>query len=590
MQQAIAQSNAIDSLRFELRAPDISDARKMDALTDLAWEYTYIVPDSVFQLAQRALHLAKNTKDSVREAIAIGTIGLYYDVSGQREKAIHHYLQSYRMQLHNQQYVNASAMLNNVGIVHFYSEDFDQAWQYFKEAMELEEAHGELYDKAGSWVNLGATAKRMAKYDEALNYTRKGVQAYLAQGDTGLYFTYVSNLGSLYLQLGEIDSALHYVSLPLAYNRRKQQLFPLGNDLQLLARIYLLEKKTDQAIAVVMESLELAEQIGNVEMALSGWELLAQAYAAKGDYALALDAKEQYITFKDSVEGVEVRKQMAALEAEFESEKKELEIERLTQENAIGEWRIQQQKKDKANLYVVVALVSLLFVLMAILYVQNQRSGKELSRKNELIEGQMQEIQELARESHHRIKNNLQSVVSILRLQSKATQSQSGKEQLEAAQKRLEAIALLHQSLYSKDRFDVMDLRSFLEQLVKRIKEGNVGEAAEVHFHLEVEAIPIQAEYALPVALIVNELITNSLKYAFTDGRSGNIFLQAHKLPQGMRLLVADDGVGFPSDFDHVKQHNFGYRLLQSLIRKMKGSLSLSNEGGARIELLFERY
>lgn len=577
-------------MRLELNAPDLSDARKMDVLTDLAWEYTYLEPDSVLDLAQRALVLAKRTNDSLREAIAIGTLGLYYDVSGQREKAIHHYLQSYRMQLHNQQYVNASAMLNNVGIVYFYSEDFDQAWQYFKEAMELEEAHGELYDKAGSWVNLGATAKRMGKYDEALYYTRKGVQAYWQQGDSDRYFTYVSNLGSLYLQLGKIDSALQYVSLPLAYNKRKQQLFPLGNDLQLLSRIYLLEKKAEEALPVLMESLEIAEQIGNVEMALSGWELLSEAYQSQGNYTLALDAKEQYITFKDSVEGVEVRKQIAALQAEFESEKKELAIERLTQQNAIGELRIQQEKKDKANLYLVVALVSLLFLLMAVLYVQNQRSSKELSRKNELIEGQILEIQELARESHHRIKNNLQSVVSILRLQSRATQSEAGREQLEAAQKRLEAIALLHQSLYSKDRFDAMDLRSFLEQLVQRIEEGNLDEVVDVQFHLEVEVLPIQAEYALPVALIVNELITNSLKYAFVDGRSGNIYLQAERLSQGMRLVVADDGVGFPENFDQIKQHNFGYRLLQSLIRKMKGSLSVYNEGGAHIELFFERY
>ena len=586
----LAQTSAIDSLRKELHSLDLSPRREIDLLSDLAWEYTYIQPDSVKALANRALFRAQSIGDSVREAIAIGTLGLYYDVSGQREQAIQFYLKSYHLQLHNENYVNASAMLNNVGIVYFYSEDFKNALKYFEQAMQLEVDHGGIYDEAGTWVNLGATAKRLGDYKKALLYSRKGMNAYLAQGDTNQYYAFLSNLGSLYLDLDRLDSAEYYTSLPIAYNRAHAQYYPLANALQLLSRIYLRRGEAKQVITLLKESMDLSRQIGNAETELSAWEVLMQAYEQLGEYPKALEASKNFYRLRDTLEGLEVRKQMAALEEQFESERKELQIAQLSQQNAIGALSIQQEKRAKANLLVVVLLISLLCLLILALFIIKRKTNQELTAKNALIETQMHEIDELAKESHHRIKNNLQSVVSILRLQSRSSSTKEGSKQLEAAQQRLESISLLHQSLYDTERFDLMDLHTFIEKLVEQIRASSLSEDLKLEFKLELESIPIQADYALPIALIVNELITNSLKYAFAHREEAIIYIQAKRQENELHLVVGDNGSGFPSNFDLEKQQNFGYRLLQTMIRKMKGSISLSSENGARIEMILKRF
>lgn len=582
--QLYAQTAHIDSIRMELNGLDISLSRKFDLMTDMAWEYTYIQPDSVYSLGNRALSLARSIGDSSREAVAIGYLGLYFDVTGNREDAVEFYLKSYNRHIANKSYRDAASMLNNVGAVYFYSDDFEQALKYFEDAMALEEAHGGLYDKAGSWVNVGAVAKNMGDYVKALRYTRMGIKEYLRIGDTSNYYAFVSNLGSLYMTLNKMDSAEYYVSLPIPYNLRKNQLFSYGTNLRLLAQIYMSSDRLDEAYEVIQKSLDISYQIKNAESILSSQETMMTLFELKGEYKDAYLLRVEYDKLTDSIEGVEIMNNIAEKEAEFESKKKQMEIERLTIEN-------EQDKQDQRNLQLFILLICAILIMTLILYNTNRKAGIKLREKNALIEDQMNEIAELAKESHHRIKNNLQSVVSILRLQSRATDSEEGKKQLQAAQERLEAISLLHQSLYSKDRFDVMDLKLFIDQLVVQIGAGNLDDDHPIRIKSEVEEIPVQAEYALPIALIINELVTNSLKYAFQENSlNPTITILVRKEEEKLYVRVEDNGEGFPEEFDFSKQHNFGYRLLQSLIRKMKGEMKISSSSGAIVDMYFERY
>lgn len=195
----------------------------------------------------------------------------------------------------------------------------------------------------------------------------------------------------------------------------------------------------------------------------------------------------------------------------------------------------------------------------------------------------------LLREIHHRVKNNLNMVISLLRLQFADNPDASVQQSVTTAIERIRSMSLVHQFLYQSDTQSSIDFGGFVRQVVDRLSQTYpVGSA--VGFEVDIADIAVGIAAAAPVSLIVNELVTNALKYAFPAGKTGTITVTTAPAGENeIELVVGDDGVGLPAGFDVRSARSLGMQLVAGLTDQMHGEISVSGEAGTRFAIRFPR-
>ena len=200
----------------------------------------------------------------------------------------------------------------------------------------------------------------------------------------------------------------------------------------------------------------------------------------------------------------------------------------------------------------------------------------------------LQEKQVLLHEVHHRVKNNLQFIISLLRLQSAEITDPKVLELIEEMRCRVHAMALVHEKLYRADDLSRLDYASYLRDLVAGV--FRTMSKRVTHVNCTVEAYPeaLETSAAVPVGFIVNELVSNSLKHAFDEGMAGLLSIRLYGNPTaGYELIVRDNGRGLPPNFDVTRAESMGLRLVVMLVRQLGGSLNMGGSPGAEFRITF---
>lgn len=195
---------------------------------------------------------------------------------------------------------------------------------------------------------------------------------------------------------------------------------------------------------------------------------------------------------------------------------------------------------------------------------------------DEALRASLREKEALLKEVHHRVKNNLQVITSLLRLEGTRAAEPSTKVVLKDMQGRIRSMALLHEALYRTGNFARIELAEYLRQLATQLFRLQQTESSKIRLVMDLSPTWVEIDQAIPCGLIVNELLTNCLKHAFTDGRSGEVQLQVRQGMDGeVRLQVSDDGIGIPVDFEAKRRKSLGLQLVNDLARQIGGSLEI---------------
>ena len=203
------------------------------------------------------------------------------------------------------------------------------------------------------------------------------------------------------------------------------------------------------------------------------------------------------------------------------------------------------------------------------------------------IEESLKEKDALLGEVHHRVKNNLALVLGLIEMQIAKSNNDSLRQELSEVQHRISAMSLIHEKLYKTSNFAKIDLRDYLQDLVKFLN-GFYSKGKNIKLHFEMESILASTKKAIPVALIVNELITNSYKYAFKEKTTGNIYIKLKKQIGFSSLTIADDGPGLAEGMDLTKLNSLGFKLLNIFTKQLKGNYVVNNENGLSITINFK--
>jgi two-component sensor histidine kinase/CheY-like chemotaxis protein len=212
----------------------------------------------------------------------------------------------------------------------------------------------------------------------------------------------------------------------------------------------------------------------------------------------------------------------------------------------------------------------------------------ELAEANEQLKASLHEKEVLLREIHHRVKNNLQVISSLLNLQSKYVKDEKALEMFKECQGRVRSMALIHQRLcQSKNLAQINFARHVQDLAASLFRSYGIGPQA-VHLTVEVDDVVLGIDTIIPCTLIIHELVTNALKYAFAGGRTGEIGIELRaEADNRFRLVVRDNGVGLPRDFDYRTADSLGLQIVVALTEQLDGSLEVINSTGTAFVLTF---
>ncbi|WP_426670474.1 tetratricopeptide repeat-containing sensor histidine kinase [Mucilaginibacter sp. McL0603] len=317
--------------------------------------------------------------------------------------------------------------------------------------------------------------------------------------------------------------------------------------------------------------------------------------SASGNFASAIRHYQRSVFLKDSISAGERLKELNFLKVQFETAQKEKNIKLLEKEAQLQRKKLEQSAQLRMG---SVAVMILLVAFMAILYNRNRLKNKknmQLERQKGIINDKNLSLSQLVREKewllkevHHRVKNNLQIVTSLLNSQSDLLAEGPVLDALLEGKHRIQAMAMIHQRLYNTDDYNTILMPSYIAELVDYLKESfNPG--TRIIFKLSIDPVALNLSAAVPIALILNEAISNSLKHAFPNGREGTITVELQCLGAQAKLLkIADDGIGIPPSIDESYPSSFGLRLIRGLTSDLSGSLKIEKAEGTSIEIVFD--
>ncbi len=223
-------------------------------------------------------------------------------------------------------------------------------------------------------------------------------------------------------------------------------------------------------------------------------------------------------------------------------------------------------------------------------YVAVKEDITERKRADEELEASLREKQALLREVHHRVKNNLQVITSLLRLEAGRSEGGASLRVLKDMQGRILSMALLHETLYRSGEFGRVELETYVRQLSMQLFRAHGSESGGANLVLDLSPVRVDIDQAIPCGLLVSEMLTNSLKHGFTGGRGGEVLVSVRtEGEKQVRLEVSDNGVGLPVDFEARREKSLGMKLMTDLARQLGGHLDIGSGPGTRFQVIFSR-
>jgi len=361
-------------------------------------------------------------------------------------------------------------------------------------------------------------------------------------------------------------------------------------------KFYLEHENYDKAKINFEKSLNFSKGIVELSQIKESNLYLFKIDSVKGNYITAIKYFQKFKDLNDSIVNEKKNKQIEELQILYGLEKKEKDFSNLKLA-----MHAEKGKTNQAQNTIKFGLCIVLFLFLStVLFWRSYKSKKknntlliaqknEIDQKNAALQKLVNEKESLMQEIHHRVKNNLQIVMSLLNSQSSTLKSEEAFDAIQKSQHRLYAISLLHQKLYRTDIVREIEMQSYISDLL-----ANFADTFDLHnrinFKTDIQAIVLDEAQAVSVGLILNEAITNSIKYGFPENKKGDIFItMKNQAMNFVKLRITDNGVGFSGNVNPETSTTMGLSLINGLGEQLNGQVSITNTNGVTIEVVFLR-
>ena len=322
------------------------------------------------------------------------------------------------------------------------------------------------------------------------------------------------------------------------------------------------------------------------------YRILFRLDSVDGNYIGAIRNLQLYKSLSDSLVNATQILKYDELLVQYQAEKKDKDIKLLKQNSEIQAVKLRQSGFIRDMTFVGIALLLIIVGLLYYQYRSKQKSNVQLQNqqqlvveKNETLEQLVVEKEWLLKEIHHRVKNNLHTIVSLLESQS----AYLGNDALAAvkdSQHRVFAMSLIHQKLYLTDNVTTINIANYVKELVGYLKDS-FDTRSDICFNVHVAPLDLDVAIAIPIGLILNEAITNAIKYAFKNHEQGSVTISMISIDAKHILTIADNGVGLPGNFNETKTNSLGIKLMKGLCKEIDGSFNIMSNEGTIISIIF---
>lgn len=482
---------------------------------------------------------------------------VFYDIYanlGLHRKAMDDYIKEMLKTLAEDDYYGQAEYQNNVG-------------NYLRQDMSTPTALT-YYKKAEGFINVYLNDISRQKTEQEIN------KGNLLKG------VIEGNIGKCYALLKEFDLAIPFLENSIAtiekYNMGKFSTELVVNTLE-LSDCHLQKEEYDKAKGLLLKVVAPV----SVENVIRRNGLLAAYYDRTGDYKNSVDYLKRNVRIRDSLnknESSMKKQQLAAVAGqEIEYSKKMMEEQKRDLEKSKSDL---QAKEERIHIVFISLIFTLLgFAGLVYAYLRSIKTQRLIEKQKRIIEASLVEKDSLLKEIHHRVKNNLQMVSSLLSLQTKNTRSKAAVMALEEGKSRVKAMALIHQKLYQNDDLSVIEMQGYIESLINSVQSVYKKGGHNINITIDAEGVELDIDRAIPFGLILNELVSNSFKYAFPDDAeddgNGKIYIHLNKNGEQGYFEYSDNGIGLPQDTDVRENPSMGIRLMDRLVNQLQSSLNI---------------
>jgi len=547
-------------------------------------------------------------------------LGSTYWYLGELTKSTNNYILCYNISVKHKVNKESLSSLNSIGYNYFELGDYSTALKHLDKALKLGKQINDESSIAVTQTYIGQINGKLKKFTSAIKYYNESLSYFKKVGKFKNEAIIYNNIGNCFLEQNKYDSAIYWfnksfelseeknytIGVALAssnaglayldkkeYSKAEEKLIlaytkydSLQNNLSLvmvctnLIRLYTETNQLNKAIPYAKIGGQLASEIGSFEQQVNIYASLSNMYAAKKELAEALKYAKLQLQFSDSLANENSQRIQNEMTSRFETEHLNDKITLLTNTNKLKDAEI-EKKKSQQYLFLVLVIGSSIFIglLFFVLRTKN-KSQKQLVQKNKIIENALDERGILLKEIHHRVKNNLQIISSLLSLQSGYGNSISTEDLVKQSESRIRSMALIHEKLYQTENFKEIDLNEYLQSFLEQLSEILFFKEKNIEYQIKVESIHIEIDKLVPLGLIVNELITNTVKHAFKNKTSGIITITGKHYDRNYTLSINDNGEGMPSDFSLDKSKSLGIRLIKGLVNQIQGKLVVQSKPG----------
>jgi two-component system, sensor histidine kinase PdtaS len=310
----------------------------------------------------------------------------------------------------------------------------------------------------------------------------------------------------------------------------------------------------------------------------------------RGNLGKAIVELERARIMDDSLYKAEQNYIVQDIEAKYDRANKEREIAQLDSANQAQALKL-ERKSNQLMLSIVGGILSLLIILLVLrLYNASKRAHSKIQEKNEIISKNLEEKELLLREIHHRVKNNLQIISSLLSIQSRGIEDKRALEAVNVSRNRVKSMALIHQDLYREDNLMGIEAHEYIAKLTRSLFNSYRIDEDRVQLDTNIDELRLDVDTSIPLGLILNELITNALKYAFPHERKGHIMIRLQKIGESLELEVADDGIGIENVTHDEDSASFGTKMIQAFANKLDAKWTVNSANGTSITLQIKKF
>lgn len=548
----------------------VTPTQQVKPLTEAAFVFLLQNPDTSMLLCNEAENIAENSGNDTALAMVYAGKSAVYLIRDNNELTLEYALKGLKISERTPLPPDVlAALYRKLGYIYRNTNKNREAIEVYKKALAYSRLSNNLYDMATTSSNIGNNFNAFKQYDSALVYHAQTLEAARDGNFTDIIArTYIQIINS-YNGLKNYPKAFEAVANMQPY-LTLADVTPLTKGLcyTTIAKLDMRHGTSQHALAG--RYLDSMKRL--MTTTSPGKDNLIDYYLSRALLEFSLQhfdsasaALEQYDELKKVRDDEIISGHTQELDARYETGKKDAQIKDLDRENRLR----------KRLLIISLTASGIFLALLFRVWQQNKKIKKQEGHLNYLM-----------KELHHRVKNNLQIVSSLLNLQSARIDDPMAQKALMEGQHRIEAMSLIHQKLYQTKTTSRVNIQEFITELAENLMHAYGYKAHNFNLQLQVEVKELEADVAIPVGLILNEVVTNAFKYAFKNVNDPALTITLKESEQKLKLTIADNGREL-TEKAWKQSASFGRQLMQSLTMQLEGTMQLNCDSGSVFTFTF---